>query len=130
MKLVRNGEPGREKPGLVDAEGHIRDLSAHVPDIRGETLSTGGLARLRALIPARYRSPAGRTIGACVGQVGNFIAIGLNYADHAAETGRPSGRAHHLQQGAVLHRRPQRQRNHPAGLEEDRLGGRARHRDR
>jgi len=88
MKLVRYGEPGREKPGLVDAEGRIRDLSAHVQDISGETLSTEGLARLSRLDPSGLPL-VGTTerFGPCVGRVGNFVAIGLNYADHAAETG-------------------------------------------
>ena len=89
MKLVRFGAAGQEKPGLVDAQGQIRDLSGLVPDIAGASLSAETLDRIRQDRP-RYAlplAPAGQRLGACVGQVRNFIAIGLNYADHAAETG-------------------------------------------
>jgi 2-keto-4-pentenoate hydratase/2-oxohepta-3-ene-1,7-dioic acid hydratase in catechol pathway len=90
MKLVRFGPPGREKPGIVDSRGQIRDLSGVVPDIAGDALGPRGLAKIRR---ARIdRLPVARTgarLGACVGHVGNFIAIGLNYADHAAEAGLP-----------------------------------------
>ena len=86
MKLVRYGEAGAEKPGLIDADGRIRDLSAHVPDIAGAVLAD--LDALRALDPASLPLVAGHPrYGACVGQVGKFICIGLNYSDHAAETG-------------------------------------------
>jgi 2-keto-4-pentenoate hydratase/2-oxohepta-3-ene-1,7-dioic acid hydratase in catechol pathway len=88
MKLVRFGPRGREKPGIVDAKGSIRDLSKVVPDIAGETLSPKGLAKLRKtsieklpLVPGKPR------LGPCVSGVGNFLAIGLNYSDHAAEAG-------------------------------------------
>ncbi len=88
MKLVRYGEPGREKPGIVDGEGRTRDLSAQVPDINGATLSPAGLARLAGLkiddLPLVSGVPR---LGACIARPGNFIAIGLNYADHAAEAG-------------------------------------------
>ncbi|MCD2183221.1 fumarylacetoacetate hydrolase family protein [Rhizobium sp. GN54] len=88
MKLVRYGKPGAEKPGLLDAEGKVRDLSAVVPDIAGEVLGRESLKRLRSLDPASLPlAPAGERFGACVGRVGNFIAVGLNYADHAAESG-------------------------------------------
>ncbi|MBB3019362.1 2-keto-4-pentenoate hydratase/2-oxohepta-3-ene-1,7-dioic acid hydratase in catechol pathway [Microvirga lupini] len=88
MKLVRYGEAGREKPGLVDAQGQVRDLSSLVPDIIGATLSSESLNRIRQADPSSLPvAPAGQRLGACVGQVRNFIAIGLNYADHAAETG-------------------------------------------
>ncbi|UPG73888.1 fumarylacetoacetate hydrolase family protein [Roseomonas gilardii subsp. gilardii] len=88
MKLVRFGSPGAEKPGLVDAEGRIRDLSAVVPDIAGPVLSRDGLARLRGLRPTDLPlAPEGARLGACVAGTGNFIAVGLNYADHAAESG-------------------------------------------
>ena len=88
MKLVRYGAVGSERPGLVDAGGQIRDLSGLVADIAGETLSADSLRRIAGLDPNTLPAvPAGQRIGPCVGQVGNFIAIGLNYADHAAETG-------------------------------------------
>ncbi|WP_201864540.1 fumarylacetoacetate hydrolase family protein [Microvirga soli] len=88
MKLVRFGETGQEKPGLVDAQGQIRDLSSLVPDITGATLSSETLNRIRQADPSSLPvAPSGQRLGACVGQVRNFIAIGLNYADHAAETG-------------------------------------------
>ncbi|MBJ6126089.1 fumarylacetoacetate hydrolase family protein [Microvirga splendida] len=88
MKLVRFGEAGREKPGLIDTQGQVRDLSGLVPDITGATLSSETLNRIRQTDPASLpAAPSGQRLGACVGQVRNFIAIGLNYADHAAETG-------------------------------------------
>ncbi|MCA8880992.1 MAG: fumarylacetoacetate hydrolase family protein, partial [Rhodobacteraceae bacterium] len=88
MKLLRYGPRGQEKPGLLDADGRIRDLSGHVADIAGATLEPDGLARLSALDPAALPLVDGAPrIGPCVGQVGKFICIGLNYADHAAETG-------------------------------------------
>jgi 2,4-didehydro-3-deoxy-L-rhamnonate hydrolase len=90
MKLVRFGEAGREKPGGVDSSGQIRDLSGIIPDITGETLASDALARLKqADLNALPVVPAGQRLGPCVGNVRNFIAIGLNYADHAAETGAP-----------------------------------------
>ncbi|RZM00024.1 MAG: FAA hydrolase family protein [Variovorax sp.] len=88
MKLLRYGPPGQEKPGLLDDGGTLRDLSAHVADIDGTVLSADALATLRALdtatLPAVEGSPR---LGACVGRIGKFICIGLNYADHAAESG-------------------------------------------
>jgi 2-keto-4-pentenoate hydratase/2-oxohepta-3-ene-1,7-dioic acid hydratase in catechol pathway len=90
MKLVRYGAPGREKPGLIDAKGNIRDLSKVVPDIAGEALSPKGLAKIKKLNPEKLPLVKGKPrLGACVGKVGNFIAIGLNYSDHAAEAGMP-----------------------------------------
>ncbi|KQW41639.1 MULTISPECIES: ureidoglycolate lyase [Pseudomonas] len=87
MKLLRYGEKGSEKPGLLDADNQIRDLSAHVPDIAGQVLGPDSLAALAALDPRSLPIVAGQPrIGACVGQVGKFICIGLNYADHAAES--------------------------------------------
>ena len=90
MKLVRFGAPGREKPGMLDAQGRIRDLSKVIPDIAGDELSPKGLAKLRKVnvdkLPLVRGTPR---IGPCVGKVGNFIAIGLNYSDHAAESGLP-----------------------------------------
>jgi 2-keto-4-pentenoate hydratase/2-oxohepta-3-ene-1,7-dioic acid hydratase in catechol pathway len=90
MKLVRFGPAGREKPGIVDAEGKIRDLSGVVPDIGGATLSPQGLRKIaKAKIGTLPLVRGNPRIGACVGRVGNFLAIGLNYADHAAEAGLP-----------------------------------------
>jgi 2-keto-4-pentenoate hydratase/2-oxohepta-3-ene-1,7-dioic acid hydratase in catechol pathway len=88
MKLLRYGPPGREKPGMLDTQGRIRDLSKIVPDIDGEALGPKGLAKLRKVNPEKLPLVKGKPrIGACVGKVGNFIAIGLNYSDHAAEAG-------------------------------------------
>ncbi|MDO5641106.1 MAG: ureidoglycolate lyase [Paracoccus sp. (in: a-proteobacteria)] len=88
MKLLRFGPKGQEKPGILDDEGQIRDLSGHVDDIAGAVLTPEGLARIKALDIAALPVVTGTPrIGPCVGQVGKFICIGLNYADHAAETG-------------------------------------------
>ena len=88
MKLVRYGALGAEKPGIIDANGILRDLSDHVPDIAGDTLSDPALQALRALDHASLPEVTGNPrIGACVGNIGKFLCIGLNYADHAAETG-------------------------------------------
>ncbi|MFY0624449.1 MAG: fumarylacetoacetate hydrolase family protein [Pelagimonas sp.] len=88
MKLLRYGPVGAEKPGLLDAEGALRDLSDHIADLSGEALSDESLAKLRALDPSSLPVVDGDPrIGACVGHVGKFICIGLNYADHAAESG-------------------------------------------
>jgi 2-keto-4-pentenoate hydratase/2-oxohepta-3-ene-1,7-dioic acid hydratase in catechol pathway len=90
MKLVRYGAPGREKPGMIDAEGRVRDLSKIVPDLAGDALSPKSLNKLRKLKPEKLPLVRGKQrIGPCVGKVGNFIAIGLNYSDHAAEAGMP-----------------------------------------
>jgi 2-keto-4-pentenoate hydratase/2-oxohepta-3-ene-1,7-dioic acid hydratase in catechol pathway len=88
MKLVRYGAPGREKPGILDAQGRIRDLSKIVPDIAGETLSPASLAKIRKAPVEKLPLVRGNPrIGPCIAKVGNFIAIGLNYSDHAAEAG-------------------------------------------
>ena len=88
MKLVRHGMAGAEKPGMVDAAGQVRDLSGVVPDIGGAVLSDAGLAALRGLDAARLPLvAAGTRLGPCVTGTGKFICIGLNYADHAAESG-------------------------------------------
>ena len=88
MKLVRYGATGQEKPGMIDADGTLRDLSAHVADITGATLGDDSIAKLRALDPATLPTVDGNPrMGACVGDIGKFMCIGLNYADHAAETG-------------------------------------------
>ncbi|MBB6465830.1 fumarylacetoacetate hydrolase family protein [Aminobacter carboxidus] len=92
MKLLRYGPKGNEKPGILDTSGRVRDLSGLVDDIAGDTLSPEGLARLRAVDIETLPLVAGTPqqdlrLGACVGRIGKFICIGLNYADHAAETG-------------------------------------------
>jgi 2-keto-4-pentenoate hydratase/2-oxohepta-3-ene-1,7-dioic acid hydratase in catechol pathway len=88
MKLLRYGPAGQEKPGLLDAEGRIRDLSGAVPDIAGEALTPAGIARLKGLDPATLPVVTGNPrLGPCVTGTGKFVCIGLNYSDHAAETG-------------------------------------------
>ncbi|MDP8796979.1 fumarylacetoacetate hydrolase family protein [Serratia marcescens] len=88
MKLLRYGEPGQERPGMLDAQGRLRDLSQHIADVGGAALLPALLAKLRALDSAALPLVEGQPrIGACVGGIGKFICIGLNYADHAAETG-------------------------------------------
>jgi len=88
MKLLRLGAKGAEKPAILAADGTYRDLSSIVPDLAGEALTPAGLAKIRAADPAKLPVlDAKSRIGACVGHVGKFICIGLNYADHAAETG-------------------------------------------
>lgn len=86
MKLLRFGPKGREKPGMIDKDGALRDLSAEIDDIAGGALADGALQRLREIDPASLPVVEGNPrMGACVGQVGKFICIGLNYDDHAAE---------------------------------------------
>ena len=88
MKLLRWGEAGAERPGMLDADGVARDLTGLVPDIGGAVLSDAGLAMLRGIdAPGLPRVPAGARLGPCVGGTGKFVCIGLNYADHAAESG-------------------------------------------
>ena len=88
MKLLRYGDLGAEKPGMLDANGTIRDLSGHIKDFSGESLSDTTFSKLRALDPTNLPViEASTRIGACVGSVGKFVCIGLNYADHAAESG-------------------------------------------
>jgi len=92
MKLLRYGPKGQEKPGLLDAQGHVRDLSGVIDDVAGAALLPENLARLRELDINRFpvvdgTPQAGLRLGPCVGRVGKFIGIGLNYADHAAESG-------------------------------------------
>jgi len=90
MKLVRFGPAGREKPGIVDKDGHIRNLSKIVPDITGETLSSTGLAKIRKAKIDKLPKVSGKPrLGPCVGNVRHFVAIGLNFTDHAAEVGMP-----------------------------------------
>jgi 2,4-diketo-3-deoxy-L-fuconate hydrolase len=88
MKLVRHGPPGREQPGIVDAAGHIRSLVGVVDDLRGDVLAPASLEILRRLDPMRLPLVEGPVrLGPCVAGTGKFICIGLNYADHAKETG-------------------------------------------
>jgi 2-keto-4-pentenoate hydratase/2-oxohepta-3-ene-1,7-dioic acid hydratase in catechol pathway len=88
MKLLRYGPPDREKPGLLDGQGKIRDLSAVIPDIGGEAIGPAGLAKLAQLDPAGLPLVGGAPrLGPCVGGIGKMVCIGLNYSDHAAETG-------------------------------------------
>ncbi|HEJ6965421.1 TPA: fumarylacetoacetate hydrolase family protein [Serratia marcescens] len=88
MKLLRYGQPGQERPGMLDAQGRLRDLSQHIADVGGAALLPASLAKLRALDSAVLPLVEGQPrLGACVGGIGKFICIGLNYADHAAETG-------------------------------------------
>ncbi len=132
MKLVRFGPAGREKPGIIDKNGKIRDLSKVVKDINAEALSPAGLARIRKANIDKL--PQGR--GQAAARLLRRQARELHR--HRPELRRPRRRsrhadpagADHLQQGAELHLRPQRQHHHPEGLEQARLGDRARHRDR
>jgi 2-keto-4-pentenoate hydratase/2-oxohepta-3-ene-1,7-dioic acid hydratase in catechol pathway len=88
MKFIRFGEAGREKPGVIDADGNIRDLSGHVLDLAGSELDPASLAALGKIDPASLPLVSGNPrIGPCVAGTGKFICIGLNYSDHAAETG-------------------------------------------
>src|ERR1700732_926323 len=88
MKLVRYGEIGKEKPGLVDKSGQLRDLSAHLQDFVGDAFSPASLAKIAGLDPAKLPAVSGQPrIGSPVGGLPKFIAIGLNYSDHAAEVG-------------------------------------------
>ena len=90
MKLLRFGPPGREKPGILDAEGRIRDLSGIVPDIGGDALSAKGLKKIsKAKLDKLPLVRGNPRLGPCVANTRNFIAIGLNYSDHAAEAGMP-----------------------------------------
>ena len=88
MKLLRFGNSGQEKPGIIDNDGNIRDLSGVVDDINGSTVSPDGLNKINQIdissLPIVSDNPR---IGPCVGSVGKFLCIGLNYSDHAAETG-------------------------------------------
>jgi 2,4-diketo-3-deoxy-L-fuconate hydrolase len=88
MKLLRYGPPGAEKPGLLDGDGGIRDLSGVIDDVAGAALGPDALARLRALDPGSLpRVEGAPRLGPCVGEIGKLICIGLNYSDHAAESG-------------------------------------------
>src|SRR5579884_3458894 len=88
MKLLRYGNPGDERPALLDSTGTIRDLSAHLDDLAGANLSPQSLDRLRSIDPQQLPAVSRNVrVGPCVGSVGKFICIGLNYSDHAAESG-------------------------------------------
>ena len=126
MKLMRVGPPGRERPAML-SDGTIRDLSGEVEDIAGDVLSDEGLDRLRALDPSTLPEMASGRIGPCVGRVGKMVCIGLNYSDHAAETGAK------VPEEPILFMKattaicgPDDEVLIPRGSREDRLGGRAR----
>ena len=90
MKLLRHGEFGNEKPGIIDHEGKIRDLSSHIPDINGDSINSESLKKIGAINLSTLPIVSNDTrLGACVGNVGKFLCIGLNYSDHAAESGLP-----------------------------------------
>ncbi len=88
MKLVRYGSKGQEKPGIIDGNGKLRDLSGLVDDIAGATLSAQGLEKLKAVDVSKLPEAGPERLGPCVGKVGKFICVGLNYADHARESGQ------------------------------------------
>jgi 2-keto-4-pentenoate hydratase/2-oxohepta-3-ene-1,7-dioic acid hydratase in catechol pathway len=88
MKLLRYGAPGEEKPGVLDSQGRIRDLSGVIPDVAGDALLPHSFSRIRQVDPETLpRVPGTPRLGPCVGSVGKFICVGLNYSDHAAESG-------------------------------------------
>jgi ureidoglycolate lyase len=90
MKLLRHGDFGKEKPGIIDQEGKIRDLSDHITDINGDTINASSLKKIAAIDLSSLPTVLNTTrLGACVGNVGKFLCIGLNYSDHAAESGLP-----------------------------------------
>ena len=90
MKLLRHGEFGNEKPGIIDHEGKIRDLSSHIPDINGDIINSESLKKISAIDLSNLPIISESTrLGACVGNIGKFLCIGLNYSDHAAESGLP-----------------------------------------
>ena len=90
MKLLRYGEIGKEKPGILGQDGKIRDLSNHITDINGDNISEEGLKKISMIdVSSLPIIPENTRLGACVGNIGKFLCIGLNYSDHAAETGMP-----------------------------------------
>ena len=90
MKLLRYGEMGKEKPGILDNNGKIRDLSSHISDINGDTISKVSLNQIASIdISSLPLIPEDTRLGSCVGNAGKFLCIGLNYSDHAAESGLP-----------------------------------------
>ncbi len=132
MKLVRFGEAGKERPGLLDKDGHVRDLSSHVKDVSGDVLSDESLARIAALDPTSLpRVPDGVRLGAPVATPSKFVAIGLNYSDHAAEVGMALPTEPIIFLKAVTSIcGPNDRGREAARLHKTRLGSRARHRHR
>ena len=128
MKLVRYGAKGSEKPGLIDKSGQLRDLSAHVRDLDGEAYAPASLAKLAALDASKLPAVDGKPrFGAPVTGISKFVAIGLNYVDHAKETGNPiPARADLLPEGQHLAVRPERRGREAARIQEARLGSRNR----
>ena len=132
MKLVRFGPAGREKPGIIDKQGKLRDLSRVVPDIAGDVLSGPGLAKIKKAKLEKLPLVKGKPrLGACVNGTRHFIAIGLNYADHAAEAGAP------IPKEPITFTKapscivgPNDNIMVPKDSTKTRLGSRARHRDR
>ena len=128
MKLVRYGAIGQEKPGLIDKSGQLRDLSAHVKDLNGEAYSPASLAKLAGLDPAKLPAVDGKPrLGAPVTGISKFVAIGLNYVDHAKETGNPipAEPIFFLKANTAL-QRPERPGGKAARLDQARLGSRNR----
>ena len=127
MKLVRFGPPGHEKPGIIDSAGGIRDLSSVVADIAGDALTPEDLAKIRdQKIDQLPKVTGNPRLGPCVGQVRHYIAIGLNYADHAAEAGQP------LQKEPIITNfdlRSERRHHHAERIHQARLRDRTRDRD-
>ena len=128
MKLVRYGAKGAEKPGLIDKSGQLRDLSAHVRDLDGEAYAPASLAKLAALDTSKLPAVDGKQrFGAPVTGISKFVAIGLNYADHAKETGSPiPTEPIFFHQGQHLAERPERRGRKAARLDQARLGSRNR----
>ena len=133
MKLLRTGSKGQEQAAILDADGQIRSLAGIVNDIDASVLAPAGLARLRALdLSTLPVIAAGGRIGTPWVGCGKFICIGLNYADHAAETGMPipAEPILFMPRPTSAIQRPERRRRHPARLRQDRLGSRAGRGDR
>ena len=132
MKLCRFGKNGYEKPGIIDSQGTLRDLSGVISNIDQETISPKGLAKLRKIRPESL--PLVKTeprFGVPYTGISKFIAIGLNYKLHAEEAGSAgTARADHFQQVHDLHQRPERRHHHPAQFDQARLRSGAWHRDR
>ncbi len=118
MKLVRFGRPGKEKPGLIDGDGKLRDLSKKLREIDGAALAPASLKTLRGLKIERLPVVRGKQrLGSPIAGIGKFIAIGLNYADHAAESGVRRPTEPIIFTKAISSSRPQRHRDHSQGLQ-------------